>query len=147
MGRAGWQAGRAVWSTEMAIWDSGCSQLCTHICKATERLARTVGASEGLSPQISHNGTVYSWSNVPRWHQGCSSPTGSGVCRLEKGAAIRNGLRVPSALPFSSQVFSWSDSFHVKEVQSFRLRPSGVLTYLTPDGTAPLRKQPGTPEI
>lgn len=50
MGRAGWLAGRAAWSTEMAIWDSGRSQLCTHICKATEELAHTVGASEEFSP-------------------------------------------------------------------------------------------------
>lgn len=98
-------------------------------------------------PRISHNRTVYSWSNMPCWHQGCFSPAGLGVCRLEAVVAISNGLRAPSALPFSSQAFSWSDSFHVKEAQSFRHRSSGVLTYLTPDGTAPLRKQPGTPEI
>lgn len=71
--------------------------------------------------------------------------------RLEAAAAIRSGVRAIGAidaLPFSSQASGWSESFHVKEAQSFRLGSSGALTYLTPNGTAPLpKKHPETPEI
>ena len=66
--------------------------------------------------------------------------------RLEAVAAGRSDVRALGALPFSSQAFSWSESFGVKEAQSFRLGSSGVLTYLTPEGTAPRKKHPGTPE-
>lgn len=63
--------------------------------------------------------------------------------RLEAVAGSRSGVRALCALPFSSQAFSWSESFGVKEAQSFRLGSSGVLTYLTPDGTAPPQKALG----
>lgn len=136
--QAGWQAelcGAQRWPS-----GTGSAPSCARTSARPRRSWHTLWELQrGLSPQISRHRTVYSWSNMPCWHQGCSSPTSSGICRLEALAAISNGLRAPCALPFSSQAFSRSDSFHVKKAQSLRLRYSGVLTHLSPDGTAPLK--------
>lgn len=120
MGRAGWLAGRVVWSTEMAIWDWERSQLCTHICKATEKLAHTVGASEGFVP-----------SDFPS--QDCVF--------LEQHALLAPRLLLPNQL---RDLQAWSISSHQQWSQG-SLCPSLLLPGLQPEWLIPCKESAVTP--